>query len=131
MNTSLEFDGSALSQAVVRQAPDAIIFADLEGAIRIWNHAAEAMFGYPAAEVLGKSLDVIIPERLRAAHWKGFDNALVSGNTKYGGRAMTTRATHKDGSKVYVDMSFGLVRDQAGGVVGALAIARRQPEAKT
>jgi PAS domain S-box-containing protein len=124
-------ENSTLFQAVVEQAPDAIIFADREGAIRIWNRGAEAIFGYAATEILGKNLDVIIPERLRAAHWKGFDNALTSGKTKYAGQAMTTRATHKDGSKVYVDMSFGLVRDQADAIVGALAIARRLPNAKS
>ena len=130
MSASPGFEGPSLFQSVVEQAPDVIIFADREGVIRIWNHAAEAMFGYQASEVVGKSLDVIIPERLRAAHWKGFDHAFASGETKYGGRAMTTRATHKDGSKVYVDMSFGLVRDQGGAVVGALAIARKQIEKK-
>jgi len=55
-----------LFQAIVEQAPDAIIFADREGAIRVWNRGAEAVFGYAAAEVLGNSLDVIIPERNRA-----------------------------------------------------------------
>jgi PAS domain S-box-containing protein len=127
MNASYAVEWPISFQAVIEQAPDAMIFADREGAIRIWNQAAEAMFGYSSAEVLGKSLDVMIPERLRAAHWKGFDHALASGKTKYAGQPMTTRATHKDGSKVYVDMSFGLVKDEAGNVTGALAIARKRP----
>jgi len=45
-----------LFQAVVEQAPDAMIYADREGAIQLWNRAAEAVFGYAAAEVVGKSL---------------------------------------------------------------------------
>src|SRR6185436_106358 len=96
-----------LLQAVVEQAPDVMIYADREGAIRIWNRAAERMFGYAAAEVLGSNLDVIIPERFRAAHWAGFDKALETGATKYEGRALTTRSVHKDGSKLYVDLTFG------------------------
>ena len=60
-------------QAIVENTPDALIFADCQGAIRVWNRGAEAVFGFSAAEVLGQSLDVIIPERLRAAHWAAFD----------------------------------------------------------
>jgi PAS domain S-box-containing protein len=108
----------------VEQAPDAIIFADREGAIRVWNRGAEAVFGYAAAEVLGNSLDVIIPERLRRAHWEGFRRAIDTGQTKFGGRVLTTRSVHKDGSKLYVDLSFGLIRDEAGAIAGALAVGR-------
>ena len=113
-----------LSAAIVEQAPDAIIFADREGLIRVWNRGAERLFGHSAAEVIGCSLDIIIPERLRRAHWDGFDAALATGRTKYDGRALTTRATHKNGGKLYVDLSFTLVVDRAGAVTGALAIGR-------
>ena len=117
-------DTRALYELIVEQAPDAVIFADREGAIRVWNRGAEAIFGHRAAEVLGSSLDIIIPEPLRKAHWQGFDRALESGTMKYAGRVLTTRSMHKDGRTLYVDLSFGLVRDAAGGIVGALAIAR-------
>jgi PAS domain S-box-containing protein len=113
-----------LFQAIADQTSDAIIFADRDGAIRVWNHGAEAIFGYSAAEVLGKSLDVIIPERLRGAHWEGFRRAVETGQTKQGGRILTTRSVHKNGSKLYVELSFGLVRDRDGTVAGAFAIGR-------
>jgi PAS domain S-box-containing protein len=113
-----------LLAAIVEQAPDAIIFADREGLIRVWNRGAERVFGHTATEVTGRSLDVIIPERLRGAHWDGFNAALATGRTKYDGRALTTRSMHKDGSRLYVDLSFALVRDGAGAIVGALAIGR-------
>lgn len=113
-----------LLQAIVEQAPDAIIFADYNGAIRVWNRGAETDFGYSAAEALGNSLDVIIPERLRSAHWEGFRRAIDTGQTKYGSRGLTTRSVHKDGTKRYVDLSFGLVKDGTGAVAGALAIGR-------
>ncbi|MGP1679021.1 MAG: PAS domain-containing protein [Burkholderiales bacterium] len=111
-------------QAVVEQAPDAIIYADRAGAIRVWNRAAETVFGYVAAEVLGSSLDVIIPERLRRAHWEGFHRAIDSGQTKLGGRALVTRSVHKNGSKLYVELSFGLIRNGTGAIAGALALGR-------
>jgi PAS domain S-box-containing protein len=113
-----------LFNAVVEQAPDAIIFSDNAGAIRIWNSGAETLFGYTASEVLGGSLDVIIPERLRAAHWAGFRRAIDTGQPKYVGKVLTTRSMHKNGSTLYVDLSFGLVRDESGAVIGALAIGR-------
>src|SRR5687768_12884736 len=113
-----------LFEAIVAQAPDAMIFADPDGAIQVWNRGAERVFGYSAAEVLGASLDVIIPERLRTAHWEGFGKAIRSGIVKYEGRVLTTRSAHKNGSKLYVDLSFSLIRDRAGAVTGALAIGR-------
>ena len=114
-----------LFEAVIEQAPDAIIFADRQGTIRMWNQAAVTLFGHAREDVLGQSLDIIIPERFRRPHWLGFDHAIESGTTKYAGSVMTTRSLHKDGSKLYVDLSFGLVRDASGSVVGALATARR------
>lgn len=119
-----EYTPTELSQAVVEQAPDAIIFADLGGIIRIWNRGAERIFGHPAAEAIGASLDLIIPERFRRAHWDAFQRAIDSGRTKYGDRALTTRSAHRDGSKLYVDLSFGLVTDAQGAIIGALAIGR-------
>jgi PAS domain S-box-containing protein len=114
----------SLFQLIVEQAPDAMIYADCEGVVRIWNLGAETVFGYTAAEILGKGMDVIIPERFRRAHWEGFRKAFETGQTKYKGRVLTTRAVHKDGSKRYVDLSFSMVKDRAGIVIGVLAIAR-------
>ncbi|MEF8722855.1 PAS domain S-box protein [Candidatus Accumulibacter phosphatis] len=115
---------SDLYRALVDQAPDVIIFADRNGAIRVWNRGAETVFGHSAAEVLGESMDVIIPERLRKAHWDGFHKAVSSGQTKYRNQVLTTRSMHKDGRKLYVELSFGLVRDGSGTIVGSLAIGR-------
>ncbi len=126
MQVAQEFHAPTMDlyQAIVNHASDAIIFADRAGAIRVWNRGAEALFGYSASEVIGRSLDVIIPERLRRAHWEGFNASVNAGVTKYAGRVLTTRAVHKDGSNLYVSLSFGLVKDRDGAVSGALAIGR-------
>lgn len=121
---AVETADPGLLQAIVEQAPDAIIFADRDGAIRVWNRGAETLFGYAAAEALGNSIDLIIPERLRRAHWEGFRRAMDTSQAKYVGRALTTRSARKDGSKLYVDLSFSLLKDRAGAVTGALAIGR-------
>ena len=124
MQSTTDFKSGDLFQAIVDQAPDAIIFSDCDGIIRVWNQGAEAIFGYDASEIIGLNLDVIVPERFRAAHWSGFRRAIEAGQTKYNNRVLTTRSTHKNGAKLYVDMSFGLVKNDAGTVLGALAIAR-------
>lgn len=77
-------------QIIVDQAPDAIIVADRQGLIQIWNHAAADLFGFRPDEAIGRSLDIIIPEHLRQAHWKGFQRAVASGVTKYGREALKT-----------------------------------------
>jgi PAS domain S-box-containing protein len=116
--------GSDLYRAVMEQGPDAVIFADREGVIRLWNLRAEEIFGYTAGEAVGMSLDLIIPPHLRDAHWRGYGQAIASGRTRLHGKAMVTRATHKDGSKLYVEFAFGIVSDPKEGVLGALATAR-------
>jgi PAS domain S-box-containing protein len=126
MQSAHEFEDANLNlfRPIVEQAPDAVIFADCEGMIRLWNRGAEAVFGYSAAEVLGNSLDVIIPERFRRAHWEGFRKAIDTAQTKYKNKVLTTQSVHKDGSKLYVDLSFGLVTAENGTVIGALAVGR-------
>lgn len=113
-----------LLQALLAQAPDALIYADRSGTIRLWNDAAERIFGHPAEDAVGKTLDTIVPERFRAAHWTGYQRALEAGQTQYAGRVLTTRSIHRDNGRIYVDLSFGLVRDRGGQVIGVLAIAR-------
>jgi PAS domain S-box-containing protein len=57
-------------ERLVDGCPDAIIYADRQGKIRFWNAAATRIFGFAAAEALGQSLDLIVPEGLRARHWR-------------------------------------------------------------
>ena len=71
--------------------------------------------------------DLIIPEKLRDAHWRGFNASMETGISKYYGRIMTTRALHKTEEKIYVDMSFHLAKDENGKVLGSAAIARLAP----
>ena len=113
-----------LSDWIIEQTSDALIYASRDGKIERWNHAASQLFGFASEEAVGQSLDLIIPERLRAPHWKGFDAAIASGNTRLGGHPTLTRAERKDGGKLYVEMSFALVKDDEQNVIGSVAIAR-------
>jgi PAS domain S-box-containing protein len=114
-----------LAEQIIGQVADAVIYADRDGNIARWNPAASALFGYSADEALGQKLDLIIPEHLRAAHWRGFDAAMASGTLKLEGRPTLTRALHKSGRKLYVEMTFAIVKAGASGdVLGSVAVAR-------
>ncbi len=118
----------AAAERIIEQAADALIYADRNGIIERWNAAATQLFGFSAEEALRQNLDLIIPEHLRAAHWRAFDAALAAGHTRLQGRPTMTRALHKDGRKLYVEMSFALVTDADGGVLGSVAVARDATE---
>ena len=121
-------DETSLAESILEQIGDAVIYADGTGTIRRWNRAAAALFGYSAAEALGQNLDLIIPERLRAAHWRGFEAAMTKGVMKLQGRPTLTRAVHQSGRKIYVELTFALVKDQGGAARGAVAVARNVTE---
>jgi len=122
MTPALTLEASAAH--ILRCMPEALIFCDLEGVIRVWNGGAEKVFGWSAAEAVGQSLDLIIPERMRKAHWDGFNQALERGGVKPGRTSMITRALHKSVEFIYVDMSFEMVRNEAGQMLGSMAVAR-------
>jgi PAS domain S-box-containing protein len=116
---------SQLAERILDQTADALIYADRSGRIARWNRAASALFGFSAEEALGQSLDLIIPEHLRAAHWRGFETAMTRGELKLEGRPTLTRGLHKGGRKLYVEMTFAIVKDGgAGEVLGSVAMAR-------
>ncbi len=117
-------DPSNLDARILYDVADALIYADRSGTIRRWNRASTTLFGFTAEDALGQSLDLIIPEHLREAHWRGFDAALESGTMKLAGRPTLTRAQHKDGRKLYIEMTFALVKDAGGAVLGSAAMAR-------
>jgi len=78
MNASIG-NPQKLAHALLSTRAEAIIATDTAGAITFWNPGAERIFGYSADFAFGKSLDIIIPERLRARHWDGFRRAMESG----------------------------------------------------
>ena len=114
-----------LAERIIDQMADAVIYADRAGNIGRWNRAASVLFGYSPDEAVGQNLDLIIPEHLRAAHWRGFAAAVTSGAMKLQGRPTLTRALHKSGRRLYVEMTFAIVRGSATAeVLGSVAVAR-------
>lgn len=114
-----------LAEYIIEQASDAFIYADIHGNIQRWNSVASLLFGFSKTEMLGKSMNLIIPEKARKAHWDGFNRAIQSGKLKLSGKPTLTRVLHKDPDKrLYVEMSFALIKNEIGKVLGSVAIAR-------
>ena len=113
-----------LARQIVDQAQDAIVFADRDGVIRLWNAGAQAMFGYGVDEAVGQTLDLIIPERLRARHWTGFNNTMATGVTRYARQVLAVPAIRKDGTSISVEFTVALLHEPSGALVGITAIIR-------
>jgi PAS domain S-box-containing protein len=113
-----------LSRQIVDKAADAIIFADTEGVIRLWNAGAEAIFGYPPEEALGQSLDLIVPEKLRKNHWEGYRKVMATGKTKYGKETLAVPAITKDDNRISIEFTIVLVTNDSGEPLGTAAIIR-------
>ncbi len=113
-----------LCREIVDNAPEAVIYADREGIIRLWNAGAVAMFGYGAEEALGKSLDIIIPENLRGRHWEGYRRTMATGESKYGKDLLAVPGIRKDGTRISLEFSIVLVHDEGGKLMGPAAIFR-------
>ena len=101
-----------------------MIYAGSDGVIAFWNEGAERVFGHSAEQAVGQSLDLIIPEQFRTAHWTGYDRALADKATKYKGQSLATRATRADGETIYVELGFSIVLSGEGEAMGAMATAR-------
>ncbi len=113
-----------LAGRIVEGAADAVVFADREGRIVIWNAGAERIFGFTAGEVVGRSMDVIIPERQRARHWEGWERVMRTGVTRYATETLAVPALRKDGSTISIEFTIQLVRDASGAILGPAAVLR-------
>jgi PAS domain S-box-containing protein len=117
-----------LAHAVVTESAEAIVVTDPDGIIRLWNNGAARVFGYSAAEAVGQSLDLIIPEKLRDRHWKGYRETMATGITRYGDKLLSVPATHQDGRRLSIEFSVALLRDETGQITGISAIMREVTE---
>ena len=111
-------------QQVVEALGDAVVVADAGGVIRFWNPAAERLFGFTKKEALGNSLDLIIPERLRARHWAGYNKVMQNGETRYTSDVLRVPAVHKDGRPLSIAFTVGLVFGPQREVTDIVAVLR-------
>jgi PAS domain S-box-containing protein len=105
-----------------------VVIADAQGIITFWNDAATRLFGWDPNEVVGRSLDVIIPERLRARHWAGYRETMSTGHTDYADRLLEVPALHRDGRALSIAFTVSLLRDDDGTPTAIAAVLRDETE---
>ncbi len=116
---------SVLGDALLNSASDAVIATDRDGGIVFWNPGAERIFGFTAAEAAAQSLDLIIPQNLRARHWSGYRHTMATGTSRYGaGDLLSVPALTKDGRRISVEFTIAMLHDQAKQVTGTVAVLR-------
>jgi PAS domain S-box-containing protein len=117
MNTNVDL------HQLIECVGDAVIVADANEKIILWNPAATRIFGYSEAEALGNTLDLIVPERQRQKHNEGYSHSMQTGTTRYGTSLLKVPAKHQDGSALSIAFTVGMLFDanhQANGVVAII-----------
>ena len=113
-----------LASQLLASTKDAVVIADSAGRIIYWNQGAVEMFGYPAGDAVGESLDLIIPERLRSRHWEGYQNTMGTGRTSYADRVLAVPAVHQDGHRLSIEFRVSLLGDDPDRPVAIGAVIR-------
>jgi PAS domain S-box-containing protein len=114
-----------LTEALVNSASDAIVATDRDGRITFWNPGAERIFGFASDAAVGQTLDLIIPENLRARHWEGFHHVMATGTSRYGqGDLLSVPSLTREGRRISVEFTIVILRDEAGLVAGTVAVMR-------
>ena len=118
-------DPDHFARTLVAGMPDAIVYADSAGLIRVWNAGAMRMFGFTEQEALGQSLDIIIPANLRDRHWQGYHGTMRTGQTRYGdGHILAVPAVRKNGTRLSVEFTIVPFIGDDGKMAGIAAIMR-------
>lgn len=114
-----------IAAALLQTSSDAIIATDSEGLITFWNPGARRIFGFGDEDAIGRSLDLIIPEKLRQAHWDGYANVMKTGESRYGADQMlSVPALTSDGRRISVEFTIALVTAPDGAIEGTVAVLR-------
>ncbi|MGN7160498.1 sensor domain-containing phosphodiesterase [Sphingomonas sp. SAFR-052] len=113
--------------------PLAVITATSEGLITFWNKAAEDIFGHAAVDMVGRSLDAIVPERFRDEHNRGLRRIAAGGPVKLSGKTVEVVAIRSDGTEFPIEITISSWRGSTGIEFGAQIqdiTARRAREAR-
>ena len=114
-----------VADAILATAADAVVAADRDGVIRLWNPGAERIFGHRADEALGRSLDLVIPEPLRARHWEGFRRVMATGESHYGeGDLLSVPGIRKECKRISLESTVGPLKDDQGRIQASAAVMR-------
>ncbi|RDH10758.1 PAS domain S-box protein [Tsukamurella pulmonis] len=100
----------------------ATIFVDPKGFVQFWNDGAEQIFGHSADEIIGRSMEIIIPPAYRERHWKAFDATMASTGDRIDTGANALPGSHKDGSMLDLEVRLLRIPDSRNNSAGAFAV---------
>jgi two-component system, NarL family, sensor histidine kinase UhpB len=106
-----------LQSCILENVHDSVIVVDLKGRVQYWNQGAEALYGYRAAEIVGRSIGAVLPEG--EAMEPDLERILAAGDA-----SEEAARRHKDGTPLWVETRRSVMRDAAGDVVGVLGVAK-------
>ena len=109
---------------IIENSQDAIILANSDGVIQLWNLGAIKMFGYSSEEAVGQTLDIIIPDRFRDSHWSGFKHTMATGSSKYEEDMLAVPGAKKDGTRISIEFTIVMLKDDKGIPIGICSIIR-------
>ncbi len=115
-------DESTTALRIIASSPVAVVFADRDGVIRIWNEAASKLLGYAPEQAIGRRVDLFIPPEYHVLHWAGFNRAVTCGRTRNPGEGLRLPAMHRTGDLIEIEGSFGIVFDEDGQAVGVAGL---------
>ncbi len=101
-------------RTVVGTTPDAVVLADRNGTMILWNQAAARLFGYTEKEVIGQPLTLLMPHRYREAHQAGMTRLETTGETRVMGRTVELHGLRKDGTEFPLELSLGIGKSPEG-----------------
>ena len=127
MNES-QAGNDAMLAGLVHALADAVIICDAEGIVTFWNDAAHRIFGWDAEHAVGQSLDLIIPDKQRRAHWEGYRRVMETGETRYGDDLLRVPALHADGQRRSIAFTMSLLHDSRGAMLGVAAVVRDETQ---
>lgn len=127
MTGASNIDDAVMAQ-LVHGLADAVIICDPDGIITYWNDAASRVFGWTDDEAVGESLDLIIPDKQRRAHWDGYQRVMASGETRYGDDLLRVPSLHADGQRRSIAFTVTLLKDRAGDVTAIAAVVRDETQ---
>src|SRR6478609_2044762 len=119
-------------RSLLESAPDAIVIVDLQGRIALVNAQTERVFGYPRAELIGQSVDVLVPKRLRGTHHLHRERYSREPKTRNMGAGLELYGVRKDGSEFPVEISLSPLETEDGTLISSAIrdiSERRQTEA--
>ncbi|HEM46037.1 MAG TPA: PAS domain S-box protein [Alphaproteobacteria bacterium] len=114
-----------LGRVLLRDIPDAVVYADRDGLIRFWNEGAARIFGFPPDEALGRSLDIIIPERLQRRHWDGYRHMMRTGRSRHrADELLSVPALTRSGETISIQFTVAPVAGDDERIAGIVAVLR-------